>query len=231
MDCILANWSYPAAIRDVGRAAFAEFLARPVDAKLTIGYVEGLIGYIRIYDQIKNLITVLQNSAFAVWISTASSQYIVDAIAEKYVGVKAGRVIGVRPVLKNGMITSDFEGCGTFTDGQDIINFRRGKRCWINRVILGIKDKTKQLQKPSAISFAAGDPDTDIFFLRDAEDLRLVINRNKNEVMCNALQNADRKWLINRMFISPKEGKKDNYRCAKFRNVFGKVIPDQKEPK
>lgn len=219
----------PAAIRDMGRAAFAEFLARPIGSKLTIGYIEGLNGYIRVYPQIKNLITVLQNKAFAVWISTASSQYIVDAIAEKHVGVEARRVIGVRPVLKNGRITNDFEGCGTFVDGQDIINFRQGKRCWINRIIFGVKDRTKQWQKPSAISFAAGDSDTDVFFLKDAEDLRLVINRNKNEVMCNALQNADRKWLINRMFISPQDKKKDSYRCHKFKNLFGKFINDQKE--
>ena len=219
----------PTAIRNIGRTAFAASLARDVGAKLTIGYVSGLTGYIRVYKQIKNLITTLQKNGFRVWISTASSQYIVDAIANKYVGVAADKVIGVRPVLKKGKITADFQGCGTFTNGQDIINFRQGKRCWINRIIFGIKDKSAQLHKRSGISFAAGDSDTDIFFLRDASDLRLVINRNKKEVMCNALQNIDRKWIINRMFISPKKTRKSEYKCSRFKNVLGKIIPNQRE--
>lgn len=219
----------PDAIRSIGRTAFAAALARSVGAKFSVGYVSGMNAYIRVYPQIKNLMQTLQQNKFAVWISTASSQYIVDAIAPEYVGVKAERVIGVKPVLKNGKITSNFRGCGTFADGQDIINFRQGKRCWINRIIFNVKNKLQQLQHSSAISFAAGDSDTDFFFLQDSRDLRLVINRNKLQVMCNALQNADSKWIINKMFIAPKKRKQQSYRCSEFKNVFGKPIPDQRE--
>ena len=219
----------PAALRNIGSTAFSAALARAVGAKQTIGYVQGLNAYLRVYAQIKNLIATLQQHGFNVWISTASSQYIVDAIAPQHVGVKADRVIGVRPVLRNGKLTSDFQGCGTFAAGQDIINFRRGKRCWINRIIFGVSNKQQQLQQASPISFAAGDSDTDYFFLRDAGDLRLVIDRNKREVMCNALQNVDSKWIINKMFIVPKKLRQRVYRCAGFKNVLGKLIPDQKE--
>lgn len=198
-------------------------------ATQTVGYVRGLNAYIRVYAQIKNLITTLQQHGFNVWVSTASSQYIVDAIAPQHVGVPATRVIGVRAVLKSDKLTSDFQGCGTYADGQDIINFRQGKRCWLNRIVFGISAKKKQLQQASPISFGAGDSDTDYFFLRDASDLRLVINRNKREVMCNALQNIDAKWIINKMFIAPKKLRQQGYRCAGFKNVLGKVIPDQQE--
>ena len=207
----------PAALRNIGSTAFNAALARAVGAKQTIGYVQGLNAYLRVYAQIKNLIATLQQHGFNVWISTASSQYIVDAIAPRHVGVKAERVIGVRPVLRNGKLTSDFQGCGTFAAGQDIINFRQGKRCWINRIIFGVSDKQQQLQRASPISFAAGDSDTDYFFLRDASDLRLVIDRNKREVMCNALQNIDSKWIINKMFIAPKKLRQRGYRCAGFK--------------
>ena len=219
----------PAAVRNMGSTAFAAALTRKVGATQTVGYVRGLNAYIRVYGQIKNLITTLQQHGFHVWVSTASSQYIVDAIAPQHVGVPAQRVIGVRAVLQGGKLTSSFQGCGTYTDGQDIINFRQGKRCWINRIIFAIRDKQKQLQQASPISFGAGDSDTDYFFLRDARDLRLVINRNKREVMCNALQNVDAKWLINKMFIAPKKARTKGYRCAGFKNVLGKIIPDQKE--
>lgn len=219
----------PATIRNIGSTAFSAALTRKVGATQTVGYVRGLNAYIRVYAQIKNLITTLQQHGFNVWVSTASSQYIVDTIAPQHVGVPATRVIGVQAVLKNDKLTSDFQGCGTYADGQDIINFRQGKRCWLNRIVFGINAKKKQLQQASPISFGAGDSDTDYFFLRDASDLRLVINRNKREVMCNALQNVDAKWIINKMFIAPKKLRQQGYRCAGFKNVLGKVIPDQQE--
>ena len=219
----------PAAIRNIGSTAFSAALSRKIGATQTIGYVRGLNAYIRVYAQIKNLITTLQQHGFNVWVSTASSQYIVDAIAPQHVGVPAERVIGVRAVLNNGKLTSNFQSCGTYAAGQDIINYRQGKRCWLNRIVFSVRNKKQQLQQASPISFGAGDSDTDYFFLRDASDLRLVINRNKREVMCNALQNADSKWIVNKMFIAPKKLRTKGYRCAGFKNVLGKIIPDQKE--
>ena len=54
--------------------------------------------------------------------------------------------------------------------------------------------------------FAAGDSDTDIEFLRDAT-YRLVVDRNKTEIMCNAFNNTDGHWRVNPMFIQPKAKK------------------------
>lgn len=44
--------------------------------------------------------------------------------------------------------------------------------------------------------------------------LRLVVNRNKNELMCRAYDNSDGKWIVNPMFIQPKQQKATPYPCA-----------------
>ena len=58
--------------------------------------------------------------------------------------------------------------------------------------------------------FAAGDSDTDLTFVQDARVLKLVINRNKSGLMCNAYSNDGHKWLINPMFIEPKKQFKED---------------------
>ena len=65
-------------------------------------------------------------------------------------------------------------------------------------------------------SLKAGDSEGDFFFLKDATEARLVINRNKTELMCHAYANSDGKWLINPMFIHPKPQKTSDYDCHTF---------------
>ncbi|MFD5884189.1 hypothetical protein ACFWHN_36575, partial [Streptomyces yangpuensis] len=62
--------------------------------------------------------------------------------------------------------------------------------------------------------WGGGDSDTDISFLRDATALRLVVNRNKNELMCRAYDNSDGKWIVNPMFIEPKKQRTSPYPCS-----------------
>ena len=40
-------------------------------------------------------------------------------------------------------------------------------------------------------------------FLTDATALRLVLNRNRIELMCRTYANSDDRWLANPMFIDP----------------------------
>jgi hypothetical protein len=87
--------------------------------------------------------------------------------------------------------------------------------------------------------FGAGDSDTDISFLHDATHLRLVINRNKKEIMCNAYGNYMSKWIINPMFIQPRAQQMTPYLCSTTacldaagvggpcKNEAGEIIPDQ----
>lgn len=77
-------------------------------------------------------------------------------------------------------------------------------------------------------------------FLGDATGARLVINRNNPELMCNAYDNSDGKWLVNPpMFIEPKSRADAPYRCSTdaytdaagakgaVTRADGSVIPDQ----
>ena len=134
----------PENVRNAAREAFKKYTKAPIGQQIKIGYIEGLNAYIRVYEEMRDLVKELKNNNFDVWISTASSQYFVDPIAPEYFGIPAERVIGVRSVLKEGIITSSFLGCGSFEDGQDIINYRQGKKCWINKIIFQ-RPKDQQL--------------------------------------------------------------------------------------
>jgi hypothetical protein len=177
--------------------------------------------YIRIYDQQKDLIRALKENGFEIWVATASAQPIVEEIAP-LAGVDAHHVIGIRSMLdKKNRLTDRFEGCGPYRDGTtEITTYRLGKRCFINKVIFQIKDAKAQLETRSPSVFAAGDSDTDIFFVRDAIN-HFVINRNKPELMCNAYQNIDQHWIINPMFIEPRTKVRANYICTPY------GLPDQ----
>ena len=206
----------PDEMRHLAKRVIHWNLHNPIGHRQKIGSRE-YAAYLRIYPPIKALIKKLQKNGFDVWVVSASSQYLVETFAKK-VGLAADHVIGVRPLLDEaGKITPYFEGCGREPSGnQKMITYRQGKRCWINKVIFQEKNAKAQLTKRSSIVFGAGDSDTDFFFLKDATALRLVINRNKLEVMCHAYNNQDGKWLINPMFIDPKPQKKDGYACREY---------------
>lgn len=203
-------------IRGFAAAARAENLAAPVDAKQRVGSTT-VTGWVRYYDQQKELVRALQRAGFDVWISSASPQPVVEVWA-KGVGIDADRVIGVRnTTTRGGKFTSHLQGCGSVADGADtMITYIDGKRCWINKEVFGVRGAAAEKVQPAARRqvFAAGDSDTDISFLRDATALRLVVNRNKNELMCRAYDDSDGKWIVNPMFIQPKQQKAAPYPCA-----------------
>ncbi len=217
----------PDEVRAIARDAIDAALVAEIGAKQTVGTGE-YNAYLRIYEQIKDLIGALQGNGFDVWIISASSQYLVEEFA-KGVGVSADRVIGVRAVLNSsGKTTAYFEGCGTAPDGnQELITYKVGKRCWLNKEVFELFRADDMMEIPTPIEFAAGDSDTDITFVKDATELKLAINRNKKELMCNAYAdlyssaNPDGKWLVNPMFIEPKgQYTKDDgthtYSCSGF---------------
>ncbi|MFF4455346.1 haloacid dehalogenase-like hydrolase [Streptomyces goshikiensis] len=203
-------------IRGFAAAARAENLAAPVGATQQVGSGK-VTGWVRYYDQQRDLVKGLQKAGFDVWISSASPQPVVEVWAQG-VGIDAGHVIGIRNVTSyGGKFTPHLEGCGSVKDGADtMITYVDGKRCWINKEIFGVRGAAAEKVQPAARRqvFAAGDSDTDISFLRDATALRLVVNRNKNELMCRAYDNSDGKWIVNPMFIEPKKQKATPYPCA-----------------
>ncbi|WP_409237256.1 haloacid dehalogenase-like hydrolase [Streptomyces sp. PA5.6] len=229
-------------VKQFAAAARKENLAAPVGAEQKVGSHK-VTGWVRYYDQQRDLIRTLKKAGFAVHVVSASPEPVAE-VWGRAVGIDARHTLGIRNVTARGKLTAHLKGCGTVRDGDDsMITYIDGKRCWINKEILGVRGAAAEKVQPAARRqvFAAGDSDTDISFLRDATALRLVLNRNKNELMCRAYENGDGRWLVNPMFIAPKGRKADPYPCAStgyterdggqgpVRRTDGSVIPDQRD--
>lgn len=236
---LMQGWT-PAQVRGFAAAARTENLAAPIGTKQQVG-TAAATGWVRYYDQQRDLIKNLQRAGFDVWISSASPQPVVEVWAQG-VGVAADHVIGIRNTTRGGKLTTHLQGCGTVPDGADsMITYVDGKRCWINKEVFGVRGAAAEKVQPAARRqvLAAGDSDTDVTFLRDATALRLVVNRNKNELMCRAYDNSDGKWIVNPMFIEPKKQKTGPYPCsttgytdhdgtpAPVRRADTSIVPDQ----
>jgi len=193
-------------------------LAAESGSVLTVGARHSLPAWIRIYEQTSDLARALGEHGFDVWVVSASPQPAVRAFAE-HVSVADDHVVGIRSMLDaQGRFTHDLQGCGPVGPGENaLVTFAEGKRCWVNKAIFGDLGEGAMLPRPvdeGRPFFVAGDADTDISMLVDAVGLRLVINRNKPEVMCRAYHDADGKWLINPMFVDPLPRAERPYPCA-----------------
>ncbi|WP_210725659.1 haloacid dehalogenase-like hydrolase [Arthrobacter silvisoli] len=217
-----------------------ENLAAPVGTMQKVG-TQKVDGYIRIYPQIKDLIGTLQAHGVVPWVVSASPEPVVKAWSGE-VGVDAAHVVGVRSVYRNGLQTTHLKGCGGVPDGEDsVMTYKDGKRCWANQEIFGVDGPAafKQLPAEKRQILAAGDSGTDVTFVGDATEARLVVNRNNTELMCRAYDNEGGKWLITPMFIDPKPQRSEAYPCSTkgfttpengkeaITRPDGSVIPDQ----
>ncbi|GAB2565705.1 HAD family hydrolase [Leucobacter ruminantium] len=220
---LLAGYT-PEEAQDLAAQAKEELLAADEGASWTVGTTE-VDGYVHVYEQIDDLIGAMHENGIEPWIVSASSQPVVLAWSDE-VGIDAEHSIGVRNLLDGeGRITAHLEGCGDIADGEDaVMTYIDGKRCWANQEIFGITGAAAFEQAPADVRqiFGAGDSDTDVTFMEDATELRLVINRNKTELMCRALDNEDGKWVVVPMFIDPKEPNEEGYACS----TEGRIEPD-----
>lgn len=209
----------PSMIGIAARDAFQRRVVEPEGMTWAVGYLDDVDASIRVNEQIRDLVSALKANGFDVWITSEHSQQAVAALASGVLGVAEDRVIGTELSLAPdaGTTLYGFEGCGGYPDNtQDIMNYRQGKRCYINKMIFGISDGEAQMGQPSLISFAAGSSDSDIFFVDDATDMRLVLNRNEPEIMCHAYANDDGSWLINPLFIDPLPRQEAGYDCQPY---------------
>ncbi len=220
----------PEEIRDMARAAFVENSYAAVGATQTVGSTTGVTGYVRIYEQIRDLAGALQENGFDVWVVSASPQFVVDAISYE-IGVPADHVIGIRTEMANGKTIATLQSCGTLAAGANtMITFDEGKRCWINKIIFHEPDSAQMATNADVTRrpvFVAGDSDTDIAMLKDATDLKLVINRNKVQTVCNAYANFGSKWVVQPMFIAPRACKTTPFACDTTVDAAGQPIRDE----
>jgi phosphoserine phosphatase len=228
-----------AEVEQLTRDAAEPMLAAPIGTTQVVG-TRTLNGWLRIYGQTAEVLKAARSRGFDVWLVSASPTDVVRAVAGR-VGVEPDRVIGIRSLTDaEGKLTYAFEGCGPVPDGeQSMISYIEGKRCWINKLIFG--DTTaaaiERRHDPRQV-LAAGDSDTDIDMLRDST-YKLVLNRNKTELMCHAYHNEGNSWLVNPLFIEPRARQAALYPCsttactqrdgsgAPCLDENGAVIPDQ----
>ena len=222
--------------------AIDEALAAPVGATRSVAGRHGLPAWIRVDERNVDLLHTLQAGGFDVWVVSASPHHVVVPFAAR-LGVPADHVIGVQTgVDDEGTLTHELADCGGVTGGA-LMTFREGKRCWINTVVFG-DDGPSALQPRAGRRqlFVAGDATTDLEMLLDASELRLVVDRQKPELMCHALAGTGGEWLVQPMFLHPLPRRADPYPCsttacaardggsAPCMAADGAVIPDQVEP-
>ncbi len=221
----------PEEVRSFARSAYAENAFNPPGTRQTVGTTTNLNYHVQVYEEMVDLIETMQDNGFDVWVSTASPQFVIDAVSEELVGIKANRVIGIRSMTDSqGRLTPHFQGCGTVADNADtLITFDQGKRCWLNKVVFRVPAE-QQLNRQADASkrqvFAAGDSDTDLAFVQDATHLKLAINRARVQLMCNAYANYQNKWLVQPMFVLPRN-KASNYPCTTALDAAGQPIVDE----
>jgi hypothetical protein len=211
--------------RAFARAAYREAAAAPVGAVQTVGSRKDVVAWVRIYEPMKDLVAALSADGFDVWIVSASPQPLSEIVAAE-IGVPAERVIGVRTDAVDGRYGYDLQGCGG-APANSVITFNRGKRCWINKVIFGVPERDQLSRGARRQVLAGGDSDTDVSFVQDASDLKLVIDRNKMQLMCNAWANAGGRWIVQPMFIQPLPRRTEPYPCSTAVDAEGKPIVDE----
>jgi hypothetical protein len=218
----------PAEVTRWARDAYVEASHAPLGATMTVGTRAGVSAYVRIYATMRDLVGALQAGGFDVWIVSASPQSVVEPVAAE-VGVAADHVIGIRTVLgADGRLGYALEPCGDVA-GDAVIPFDQGKRCFINRIVFH-QPRAAQLGRADAAHrqvFAAGDSDTDVAFVQDATDLKLVIDRHAIHLMCNAASNAGGRWIVQPMFIDPLPPRTDPYPCATALDAAGQPLVDE----
>lgn len=230
-----AGWR-EADVVEFAKTARKENLDAPAGTEQKVG--SGMqTGWVRYYPQMRDLVETLHANGFDVRIISASAEPVARVWAEE-LNIPADHVMGVRTERDGDVLTSRLVPCG----GEPAITYIEGKRCRVNEEVFGVTGPAAftQQPEPKRAAFAAGDSDTDVTFLADATALRLVLNRNKTELMCTAYDNAGGNWLVNPMFIDPKK-QAETYACATkgyiepsgakgpLHRPDGSVVPDQQD--
>ncbi|MDX1881241.1 haloacid dehalogenase-like hydrolase [Mycolicibacterium sp. 141076] len=230
-----AGWR-EAEVVEFAKTARKENLDAPAGTEQKVGS-STQTGWVRYYPQMRDLVETLHANGFDVRIISASAEPVARVWAEE-LDIPADHVMGVRTEHDGDVLTSRLVPCG----GEPAITYIEGKRCRVNEEVFGVTGPAAftQQPEPKRAAFAAGDSDTDVTFLTDATALRLVLNRNKTELMCTAYDNAGGNWLVNPMFIDPKK-QAEPYACATkgyieptgakgpLHRPDGSVVPDQQD--
>ncbi len=230
----------PAQVRAIAAKARKAALRAPIGATQKVGSSTET-AWIRYYPEMRDLIKTLKKAGIEPWVVSASPKEFADVWGPG-VGINSAHTIGISQLLHKGKLTGHLKGCGGLPDGSDsIMTYIDGKRCFINKIILGVEGSLALKPMPRSLrpTVAGGDATTDVSMVRDATGAHVVLNRNKDELMCHAYDNRDGRWAINPMFIQPLPKKQGLYPCSTtayvdadgnhgpVRRTNGTIIPDQ----
>ncbi len=159
-------------VRSIAKRVFTKEVNKSIQTQMMVSADMGKLGPIshtireglRIQDEMLDLIQVMRNRGFDIYIITSSQEYIVQGLAESFrYGISNNHVLGIRLEEHDGVLSSY-----TINNKEYPIPFRHGKVEVIQKYL------------PSEPLFVAGDTNTDYEMLSRFSDtkLRLIINRN-----------------------------------------------------
>ncbi|MDO9455993.1 HAD family hydrolase [Nocardioides sp.] len=232
----------PAQVRRIANQARTAALKAPIGATQKVGSSRET-AWIRYYPVMRDLVRTLKRAGIEPWIVSASPKEFAD-VWGRGVGIDRAHTLGVFQLRTRGRLNGHLEGCGGVPDGADaIMTYIDGKRCFINKRILGVQGPRALRPMPRAQRpvISGGDATTDVSMLKDATGVHIALNRNSEELMCVAYDNADGRWAVNPMFIEPLPRLPEPYPCTTTAYVDargrerpvhrpdGSVIPDQED--
>lgn len=238
---ILAGYT-PQQVRSIASAARTAALRAPQGATQRVGSSTET-AWVRYYAQMRDLVATLRRAGIEPYVVSASPKEFAEVWGPG-AGFDRKHTLGISQTLRDGRLSGHLKGCGGIPDGADsIMTYIDGKRCFANQQIVGMRGRRALEAAPRQLRpvIAGGDATTDVTMLRDATGARIVLNRNKAELMCRAYDNADGRWLVNPMFIEPLPAMSGRYPCsttaytdangnpAPVRRADGSVVPDQRD--
>lgn len=232
----------PAQARRIAAQARRAALRAPVGATQQVGS-STQVAWIRYYPAMRDLVATLERAGIEPWIVSASPKEFAD-VWGRGIGIDRRHTIGVSQLTTRGRLNGHLEGCGGIPDRADtIMTYVDGKRCFVNKRVLGL-DGPRALRaapRPLRPAIAGGDATTDVTMVGDATEAHVVLNRNDEEIMCRAYDDADGRWLVNPMFIQPLPRRSEPYPCSTtaatdadgdpvpVRRPDGSIVPDQRD--
>ena len=143
----------------------------------------------KIFKQMKQLVKLFQDNGFEVWVVTGTIEFYVDRFIPENYGIHPCRVIGVKTIIHDGLITDKPAGPVTEKEGK------------VDAIETIIKEKPL---------FVAGNSIGDLYMLRASKDLSMVINPSP-ELKKFALRNG---WVIEN--IEDKPLRESTYHYKKY---------------
>ncbi len=187
-------------IAGIGRIALRRALEAPLGSRIEVAETE-VEAFARVTPELRELVTLLRDEGFDVWIVSASHQALVEVAAAE-LGFAADHVIGMRPRHDGERYVAGFVDPTDGLSREPITTYDAGKRVWALREIFGVRGADLLAAPTRAPVACFGDADTDFSMLDWASDLALLFDRGYPRVSARAAERPDR-WVVQPVLEAP----------------------------